>query len=121
MTRCGPCLRGERCRSFERCTPEKGPLVAAFLGPVVVLLVGKRGAGGIVNAGCSMKRRVIAAFMVRHHMYLKEALTRLMMNVFKLTSLCILLVLTIQATCAATSIMSLAIDRNIEPSTAVKS
>ena len=67
------------------------------------------------------KRRVIAAFMVRHHMYLKEALTRLMMNVFKLTSLCILLVLTIQATYAATSIMSLAIDRNIEPSTAVKS
>ena len=55
MTRCGPCLRGERCRSFERCTPEKGPLVAAFLGPVVVLLVGKRGAGGIVNAGWSME------------------------------------------------------------------
>lgn len=47
--------------------------------------------------------------------------TMVMCAEFNLVSLCILLVLAIQATGATTSIMSLAIDHSIEPSTAVKS
>lgn len=104
---------------------KKGPMIVPLSVPLwfsVELVVEKRGGCGSVNVRMfhGNDLQFIDAFMVRQGVHRRRKAMVLYAG-FDLVCLCILLVLTIQATGATTSIMSLAIDCSIEPSTAVKS